>query len=62
VHWAFRGSLGDPRFRYLTPKEVKGQLEKAGFEVREETPLPVVKGGPERVTRGMVIIEARKVG
>jgi ubiquinone/menaquinone biosynthesis C-methylase UbiE len=62
VHWAFRGSLGDPRFRYLTPAEVKVQLEKAGFEIRGETPLPIVRRGPERVTRGMVIIEARRAG
>jgi len=61
VHWAFRGSLGDPRFRYLTPREVKGQLETAGFEILSETPLPIVAGGPKRVTRGMIMIEARKV-
>ena len=61
VHWAFRGSLGDPRFRYLTPPEVKGQLEKAGFEILAETPLPIVAGAPKRVTRGMIMIEARKL-
>jgi SAM-dependent methyltransferase len=60
VHWAFRGSLGDPRFRFLTADEVKAQLVKAGFEISSETPLPVVPEGPERVTRGMIMIEARK--
>ncbi|MGB5881058.1 MAG: methyltransferase [Thermoanaerobaculia bacterium] len=60
LHWAFAGSLIRPEFTFPTAARVRDQLEKAGFELLPDRPLPSAPGPCKRMTEGMVVIEARK--
>ena len=41
VHWAFQGSMINPNFVFPTADEVKTMLEKTGFNIFSENPLPM---------------------
>jgi SAM-dependent methyltransferase len=59
LHWAFAGSLMRPEFTFPTAARVRDQLEKAGFELLPDRPLPSAPGPCKRMTEGMAVIEAR---
>ena len=59
THWALDGSMVRPDFMYPTAERIRELLEKAGFDVRPETPLSIT-GPDDRFTDGMILIEAYK--
>jgi cyclopropane fatty-acyl-phospholipid synthase-like methyltransferase len=59
LHWAFAGSLIRPEFTFPTAARVRDQLEKAGFELLPDRPLPFAPGPCKKMTEGMDLIEAR---
>jgi len=60
VHWAFQGSLTDPKFNFLTAADIQAQLEEAGLQLLSQGTLPQIRGVTERFTSGLVLIEACK--
>ncbi|TNF71217.1 MAG: methyltransferase [Acidobacteria bacterium] len=59
LHWAFAGALIRPDYAFPTAAQIKDQLERAGFELLPDLRLPSAPGPSERMTGGMIVIEAR---
>jgi demethylspheroidene O-methyltransferase len=60
VHWAFRGSLRDPEFAFLTPAGIRTMLERVGFRKPSVRALPPFDDFADRFNKGTVLIEAVK--
>jgi len=58
LHWAFEGSMIDPDFSFPTTTTVKALLEKAGFQILSERPLPPLTAAAARFDRDLTVIEA----
>lgn len=59
LHWAFEGSMIDPRFSFPTSDSVVALLEAAGFQIHSQRSLPPVAGVVARFDRDLKVIEAR---